>query len=317
MKFEKPMLARDWIEDKVKFPCYIQPKIDGVRAINIGGKLFARSLKQHTNNHVTKVYSIPEFEGFDGEMILGSDPAAKDLCRLTSGAMRREDSVDEFTWYVFDYLHPDVIHLPYKDRLAKLKLAVENLPVELKQLVKVVTTYEIKPEAKEFLEIIDTEFLDDGYEGSIIRDPNSLYKNGRSDGKMQVWRIKRFIDSEFLITGIIEGQHNANEAVTNALGRTERSTHKENMQPNGLVGSLCGTLLADVLDPQSGEVILKKDQEITVSAGGFTEDERKFWFDNQDILIGQIGKFKLFPKGTKDKPRFPVIDSIRSPEDMS
>lgn len=26
----KPMLARDWIESKVKFPCTIQPKIDGL-----------------------------------------------------------------------------------------------------------------------------------------------------------------------------------------------------------------------------------------------------------------------------------------------
>ena len=39
------MLARDWIESKVQFPCYIQPKIDGVHAINIDGKLVARSLK--------------------------------------------------------------------------------------------------------------------------------------------------------------------------------------------------------------------------------------------------------------------------------
>ena len=66
----KPMLARDWIESKVKFPCIIQPKIDGVRALCIDGKLVGRSLKPFANKYVTQMLSRPEFNGFDGEMFL-------------------------------------------------------------------------------------------------------------------------------------------------------------------------------------------------------------------------------------------------------
>ena len=31
----KPQLAEDAILEKVKFPCIVQPKIDGVRALNL------------------------------------------------------------------------------------------------------------------------------------------------------------------------------------------------------------------------------------------------------------------------------------------
>ena len=316
MTFTKPMLARDWIESKVKYPCLISPKIDGVRALNRNGKLLARSLKPHENKHVTQLFSLPEFHGFDGEMILDADPTAPDLCRLTSAAMRRHDSKDVFTWWLFDYVTEETEGLPYIQRIEKLQEYLNGPMSEhhLRPYLRVVVIIEVDEVG---LQYWDDYFLNKGFEGSIIRDPMGYYKNGRSDGTMQVWRIKKFIDSEFLITGIIEGRHNANEAKVNELGRTERSTLQENMQPNGLVGSLVGTLLADVKDPQTQEVILNKGQQITVSAGTMQAEDRKKYFENQHLILNQIGKFKLFPKGTKDKPRFPIFDSIRSKEDMS
>lgn len=309
----KPMLADDWREGKVKFPAYIQPKIDGVRALNLNGTLLARSLKKHENQFVTDLFSKREYSGFDGEMILGTDPTAPDLCRFTSGAMRRQGEA-QFTWYLFDYVADETNHLPYADRRMALINYVHTLPDHLKQNLRIMPTTLVQ--TQEEVDAYDTVFLDEGYEGSILRDPASLYKCGRSDGKMQVWRIKRFIDAEFLIEKIVEGNHNANEAKTNELGRTERSSHQENMQPNGLVGSLEGTLLADVLDPQSKAVIIPKGTWITVSPGNLTAAERKYYFENQHEMLKQIGKFKLFPKGTKEKPRFPTLISIRSKEDM-
>jgi len=311
----KPMLAKDWTESKVKFPCIIQPKIDGVRAINRNGKLLGRSLKPHENRHVTRLFSEPEFHGFDGEMIIGMDSTIPDLCRLTSGAMRRHDSVDDYTWYVFDYVTEKTEGLPYVQRMQMLDDYADSLPSELTQNIEIIRS-ELVFNTEELNEA-DTLHLDLGYEGSIIRDPASVYKHGRSDGKMQVWRIKRFIDAEFLIEKIVEGQHNANEAKTNELGRTERSTNMENMQPNGLVGSLEGSLLADVLDPQTDAVIIPKGTYITVSPGNMDHAMREHYFRNQKELLQQIGKFKLFPKGTKEKPRFPTFISIRSKEDMS
>ena len=311
----KPMLARDWIQSKVKYPCEIQPKIDGVRGINRNGKLLGRSLKPHANPHVTALFSKEEFHGFDGEIILGSDPTAPDLCRKTSGAMRREYGVECYTWYIFDYLTDETKDMTYSDRMHCLFLHFSRLPPELQTDIRIIPR--IKCYSAEDLLEYDSKFLDSGFEGSIIRDFTSLYKPGRSDGKMQVWRIKRFIDAEIIVKGITEGFHNANEAKTNELGRTSRSTNQDNMIPNGTLGSIQGILLADVLDVQTGDILLAKGLDVTVSPGKLTEKERKFYFENQEEILGKIVKFKLFPKGTLDKPRFPTFDSIRSPEDMS
>lgn len=312
----KPMLARDWLENKVKFPCIIQPKIDGVRAINRNGKLLGRSLKPHENRHVTELFSRIAFHGFDGEMIIGTNDAAPDLCRMTSGAMRRRDSVDNYTWFVFDYLTEDTEGLPYVQRMHELERYVDSFRnQDIFRDIQIIHSTEVN--SIEELNAIDDEHLNLGYEGSIIRATDSIYKHGRSDGKMQVWRIKRFIDAEFLIEKIVEGQHNANEAKTNELGRTERSTHQENMHPNGVVGSFEGSLLADVLDPQTNAVIIPKGTYITVSPGNMDHAMRKYAFENQHEYLQQIGKFKLFPKGTKEKPRFPTFISLRSKEDMS
>jgi DNA ligase-1 len=262
------------------------------------------------------MFSLEEFHGFDGEMILGEDPVAADLCRLTSGAMRRHDSVNTFTWYLFDYITEETEDLPYVKRMEKLaeylNTTLKDHP--LRKSLRVVPSVTVEDEEKMLW--WDDYFLNKGFEGSILRDPNGLYKHGRSDAKMQVWRIKRFIDAEFIIDEIIEGETNGNEAVINELGRTERSSHKENMQPNGLVGAFKGRLLKDVLDPQTSAIIIPQGTEIVVSAGKLSHEERKYYFDNKSKIVGEIGKFKLFPKGTKDKPRFPVFDSIRSKEDM-
>ena len=53
----KVTLAKDTEDSKLKFPLYIQPKIDGSRGIVQESKLYARSLKQHENLHVTSQYS--------------------------------------------------------------------------------------------------------------------------------------------------------------------------------------------------------------------------------------------------------------------
>ena len=311
----KPMLARDWIESKVKLPCIIQPKVDGVRALNRNGKLLARSLKPHDNLHVTKLFSKPEFHGFDGEMILGDNPRADNLCSLTSGAMRRYDSVDVFTWILFDYVTDKTQNLPYTERMKALDKHIDTLPLHLIANLNIIPSYDCTTIQQ--VNQYRSNFLDEGFEGSIIRAASEPYKIGRSDSKMQVWRIKDFIDAEFIIDEILEGQHNGNEATTNELGRTERSSHQENMTPNGMVGKLKGRMLEDVLHPQTGQVLFKKNEVVVVSAGAMSHEDRKHYFENPSELLNKIGKMKTFPQGVKDKPRFPTFLSVRNESDMS
>ncbi len=306
----------DWYEDRVKFPCLIQAKIDGVASYNRNGKIVGRSLKAHENKFTTNKWSVPELHGFCGEMTSGYNPTGNDLCRITSGDLRRHEGEPDIHWWIFDFCTDETKELPYLERMKIASdLFLKTIPDSLAEKMHFVETVVVH-DMQGLLEE-ENVYLDEGYEGAIIRDMNAPFKYGRC-GKtfMGAWRIKRFIDAEFLIEEILEGEHNNNEAKTNLLGRTERSTMQENMLPNGMVGTLRGTLLEDVLDPQTKEIILKAGIKIDVAPGSMPHSERKYYFDNQNELLMKIGKFKLFPKGVKDKPRFAQFQGIRNFNDM-
>lgn len=312
----KSMQPCDWIQEKVKFPCLISPKLDGVASFNRHGKCVGRSLRAHDNLYTVQKFSVPELHGFCGEKVLGTDPTLADLCRVSSGALRRIEGEPDIHWWLFDYCTEETKDIPYISRMVVLNSSLKRIShLEIAKKIHVIEG-KLVHNMEELLEEED-KYLNLGYEGAIIRDPYATYKYGRC-GKtfMGAWRIKRFIDGEFLIEEIIEGKHNANEAKVNLLGRTERSTNAENMQPNGMLGTLRGTLLKDIVDPQTEEVLLKEGLKIDVAPGKMNHDERKYYFENQHELLMKIGKFKLFPKGTKDKPRFAQFQCIRNENDM-
>lgn len=82
----KPMLASDWDEEKQRFPVIAQPKIDGLRGLNMYGRLTGRSLKQFKNKHVTSLFSHSALIGLDGEFA-AHDQRHPDLCRMTTSAL--------------------------------------------------------------------------------------------------------------------------------------------------------------------------------------------------------------------------------------
>ena len=45
----RPLLAATVDLDKVKFPCYVSPKLDGIRVLGMSGKAMTRSLKEVPN----------------------------------------------------------------------------------------------------------------------------------------------------------------------------------------------------------------------------------------------------------------------------
>ncbi len=306
----RPMLACDYDPAKLEFPMVAMPKIDGVRAMNIGGKLTGRSLKPHKNRHTTRVYSHIETLGFDGEMIAGEDPTVPRLCSLTTSALNTVEGEPCTTWWLFDLVTPETMSTPYLERL---RLLAERV-LWLKENRKGLRSHPFVPSlmlvphqlvhSGDALEEYEKEALGLGYEGVILRDPTGAYKQGRSTTREGGYlRIKRFAETEAVVIRILEGKSNGNEATKNELGYTERSSHKANMLPNGMVGALV------CRDVQSGE-------EITVAAGTMTHGERLAYFQNQETLIGKTIKYKTFLHGVKDKPRFPTFQSIRAETDM-
>lgn len=311
----KPQLAEDALLEEVQFPCWVQPKIDGVRAINTTGQLTGRSLDPFKGFGITDYFSASPFKGLDGEMILGDKPNCTErLCSATTGAMGRFKGVTEMAdlhWWVFDHLaHTDQ---QYSDRYWRLRDVVLKLAHPKIHLVP----FEMCRDLDDLKHAIG-EYAEDGYEGTIIRNPRAVYKPGRATRRNQeLWRVKPWADAEILVTGITEGQVNWNEKKTNSLGRSERSSAKAGMVPNGQVGSIQGVMLANFYDPITTKLLFPKGLPITVGSGEMSVEEAIHYFEHPDEIVSHVVKFKHMTHGVKDLPRFPTYMSHRLLQDLS
>jgi DNA ligase-1 len=296
----KPMLAGK-CEDMsaLTYPVMASHKLDGVRALIIGGIVMSRTLKPIPNAWVQKTFSkLPE--GTDGELIFG-DPTHPDAYRNTVSAVMREDGEPtQVNYHVFDNFTDDATFFCRYNNLVNTAGGMG---------VVVVKHVVIKSLAE--LEAYEAAAVEAGHEGIMVRAINGPYKQGRSTAK-EGWllKVKRFEDSEAVVLGTEEYQNNTNAAFTNELGRTARSSEKA-----GKVGAgVLGKLLVEGLEGTYAGV------EFSIGTGfsgadSSTGERAKLWA-MRDKLIGRVAKFKYFATGGKDKPRFPVFLGWRDKIDM-
>lgn len=299
----KPHLACDADLDKLKLPLMGMPKVDGVRGLHITGKMTGRSLKPHGNLYVTEKYSFCRCEGFDGEFTFG-DIRGESLCRDTTSVMSRIQGEPKVWWNLFDYLREDLLDKPYIDRYNELvEFAKLHSAWFESECIRVIPHKMLN--TVEEVEVYYEECLEKGYEGVILRDPQASHKSGRATVKGGAYlRMKPQSDKDAEVLRLVEAQENQNEAKVNALGRTERSSHKENKVGKGMVGMLV------CRDIETG-------MEIDVGAGKMTHEERTHYWNSPDALVGKFIKYRSMDSGVKDKPRFARFICIRSAEDMS
>jgi DNA ligase-1 len=294
----KPSLAIE--QSKVKTQPtvrYLSEKLDGIRCVIFGGVAYSRSLKKIPNLSIQEyvAHHATVLEGMDCEIIVGDKNAPDVFTQSTSGVMRIEGEPD-FTLWVFDYYHPTMTWLERYVQLDRMYHS-KRFPARAKLLQHYLV------ETDEEIAEHESEFLSRGAEGVMLRDANALYKCGRSGTKNpELQKVKRFVDNEFEIIGYECKYHNANEAKTNELGRTERSTAKE------------GMVALDTL----GKLILRTSEGLEFGCGsGFTDAVRDELWKIRDTLAGQLAKVKYFDVGTGySVPRFPVLIGIRHKDDL-
>ena len=113
----KPLLSCEVNVDNINFPIYVSTKFDGVRALVIDGVVYSRSMKPIRNNHVQKLFGKPEYNGFDGELVVG-DIYAKDVFQKTTSGVMSKDGCPDVKFYVFDIFTNNTE--TYKERLYAL-----------------------------------------------------------------------------------------------------------------------------------------------------------------------------------------------------
>lgn len=286
----KPLLASA-IEsaESLTYPLLASPKLDGIRCIILGGKALTRSLKEVPNRHVQNILGNSNLEGLDGELLVGNAMDNNAWNYTTSGIMSR-DGTPDFKFHVFDDFMCGKTK-EFHERLTALQHRFLDHPY-----IEIVP-HDYISNPQELDEYENMRVLQ-GYEGVMLRDPSGLYKYGRSTLKEGILlKMKRFMDSEAIVQGFVEQLHNSNEATINALGHTERSSHKAGMVGKGTLGALIVRSEAFKNQFQIGS--------------GFTAAQRQEIWDSQDKYLFSQLRFKYQPAGVLDAPRFPIFQGWR------
>lgn len=312
MNLQRPMLAVAAPVEHLRampYPKLASKKLDGVRMFvdrlpaapgELGEPVcLSRTLKPIPNKHVQALFAHEQFVGLDGELCVGA-PNDKNLMQQTMSGVMSEDGTPDVTWYVFDKW--DAPEYGYAKRAQLAKAATQCRP-DTPQYDCVAWLPQIPVNTYAELAAIEEGWIEEGYEGVIVRCPYGPYKQNRSTLKQgYMLKLKRFEDSEAEVIGVVELMHNDNEATTDERGYTKRSTHAAGKTASGTLGALV------VRD-------LRTKVEFEVGTG-FTAEQRRNLWNGRQYLNGKLIKYKHFPVGVKDKPRHPVFIGFRDKRDL-
>jgi len=198
-----PMLAQDFNvhKNKVKYPCFIQPKLDGYRMIyntsskectTRQGKSF--NIIKQSGTLYRELCSLPDGYILDGELYVHNN---ENVSFETLGVLRKtknltlqdKQNLSKIEYHVYDVIDTQ---LTYHHRKKLLDTLINT---EL-NMIKNVITFEIHSEND--IKTYHNRFVNDnGYEGSMIRSFNGVYKEKfRSHDLL---KLKNFMDAEFEI----------------------------------------------------------------------------------------------------------------------
>lgn len=278
-KFFKPMLAKVYKDYEPVFPCYCQPKLDGIRMVIDKNSARTRNGKDIVSvPHIVEALRVvfknyPEIV-LDGELYNHAFKANfNEIASIVRKTKPTKEDLDygagHIQYWIYDFGHNSKT-MSFALRLEILK-NIEKLLRENKvpsYVVKIVETR--RCEKQEDLDKLYARYLDYGFEGQMVRyDEN--YENKRSKFLL---KRKEFMDEEFEILDVIEGVGNK----------------------SGMAGAMAFR---------------------TKNGKDFTSNIKADWATCQNYLldknnfIGKMATVKFFNWTPDGLPRFPYVIGIR------
>jgi len=273
------MLAHKFDDKRVDWsqPVYIQPKLDGVRCLFTKDGAYSRAGNEFMNIAHIRTALVPFFEQhpdvvLDGELY---NHELKDDFEKIISLVRKQKPTDDdrrdakhlVQFHVYDYFD-SVMYDSYQTRMHQLGVSdIYNYCIKYVQAYKVNNYDESR--------IYHKDFLNQGYEGSIIR-LDGLYKHGRSYDLM---KFKDFSDAEATIIGYEVGK-----------GKREGHLGKFIMQDDEGVEFGCPP------------------------GKGYTYEDMKNMLENIDDYIGERATFTYFQRTKAGSYRHPLFKCLRNYE---
>ena len=275
----KAMLAHKFDKSRVDWnqAVYIQPKLDGVRCLFTKDGAYSRNHKQFMNVRHIEMALKPFFDKhpdviLDGELY--NHKLKHDFEKIISLVRKQKptdtdrlDAQHLVQFHVYDYFD-GVMYDSYKTRMQQL-VTSDIYDAQIKYVpAKLVDSYN-------YARDIHADFLNQGYEGSIIR-LDGLYKHGRSYDLM---KFKDFSDTEATIVGY-------------EIGKGKRS------------GTLGKFLMLDDEGVKFG----------CPPGKGYTYKDLADMLNNIDNYIGKRATFTYFQRTKAGSYRHPLFKAIRNYE---
>lgn len=270
----KPMLAHKFEDyvDKMKFPVYAQPKLDGFRCNLTKDSMFSRRGEEfnscpHIFNALAE-YAEKYNIIFDGELY--NHQYADDFNKLQSLITKKKSTPDDLKqaealvqYHIYDIVDED---RDFGERYEALMDFFENHT--LPEFIYLVPAAHLGSHG--MLNEHYAQCLEDGLEGQMIR-LDRPYEHKRSKNLL---KRKEFQDEEFPIVAIEEGIGNRSD--------------------------MAGRVTCALPDGRTFGAGIK---------GGVTIN-RELW-QLRDILPGQMATIKFFQRTPDGIPRFPVFKAVR------
>lgn len=219
---------------KIPFPAFVQRKYDGIRCIayldsaknvilesrkgvkftqftniEFGLKLFFEQAGSCIENGKGEL-SPPSRFYFDGELYSNSIPfeTINGCVRLTKNITNDDrNNINKIQYHIYDYFNGNKTTTVFKDRMTILKNIFENVRNEddtrqILNTIREVETEEVT--CIEEMKIKHAQYVENGFEGIIIRDPNGIYEPNKRSKYLQ--KYKEFMEDEFEIVGFHDGE---------------------------------------------------------------------------------------------------------------
>lgn len=283
------MLAQTYKQNKVVFPCVIQPKLDGIRCraeIRNGEvKLWSRDNKPiiSMDHIVEQLSNITEDCDLDGELYTPDLPF-----EVINGIVRRhyhDEESRQIDYYLYDIV---LLNEPYDDRYERLasiftKYLLHPQPCHCRLVDK------LKATNHDDVLAWHGNFVSQGYEGAMVRtelfDKKTKqvvptgYQSKFHTGHTRSWtlmKFKEFDDAEFEIVGMEE-------------------EYDLSGNPKGRLGAL----------------VCKLTDGRTFKASGISAETKEHAWREPGSYIGRMATIKYFGTSQDGIPRFPNFIAVR------
>ncbi len=213
--FLLPMLAKDYKKaKKIEFPCFVQPKLDGMRALGTnGGTMVSRTGKVvETINHIFLLNDVL----FDGELYAHGFSFQENMKLIKK---YRKGETEKVKYHVYDI----VSDLPFEERY---NILIGSVAEMANPNVELVPTYKANSEA-DILEY-HKKFIAEGYEGTIVRHTQASYEvNKRSS---QLLKYKDFIDEAYRVVDVIPSEARPEQGIVSCYCEKTKETFETGMK---------------------------------------------------------------------------------------